>query len=48
MKRARRNFIAPGLMLLGGAFIVIGATRGEAYDVLMKAITVCLECIGIG
>jgi hypothetical protein len=30
------------------AFIVIGAAQSGYHDTLMKAITVCLECIGIG
>lgn len=29
-------------------FILIGIVREEHYEVLRKAITVCLECIGIG
>lgn len=36
--------------LLGIAVIsiIIGVMRMEHQDVLRKAITVCLECIGIG
>ncbi|MDD4295623.1 MAG: CD1871A family CXXC motif-containing protein [Ruminiclostridium sp.] len=30
------------------AFIIIGASQSGYHDTLMKAITVCLECIGIG
>jgi hypothetical protein len=32
----------------GAVFIVIGVSRGEAATVLMNAVRICLECIGIG
>jgi hypothetical protein len=36
------------LLFLGVVFLVVGISRGEAAAVLMKAINICLECIGIG
>ena len=35
-------------LLLGLAFLVYGASHGEAGVVLNKAIKLCLECVGIG
>lgn len=28
--------------------IVLGVMRGEARDVLIKAVKICTECIGLG
>lgn len=36
------------LLLCGVLLLTIGVMRGEAETILMKAIYVCLECIGIG
>lgn len=36
------------LLLTGTFFILCGAIRGEIAVVLMKAIKICLECVGIG
>jgi len=36
------------LLAAGVAMMVAGLMRGEAQEVLQKAILVCLECIGIG
>lgn len=40
----------PGVMLLalGLLWIGIGLIRSEQMVVVRKAITICLECIGIG
>jgi hypothetical protein len=36
------------LLLAGLACVGIGVLRGETAEVLRKAVTVCLECIGLG
>lgn len=41
--RARGAVLAVGILFLG-----IGISRGEPSVVLMKAVNICLECIGIG
>jgi hypothetical protein len=43
------RYIIPVLLLLVGvAFVVLGAGEGEAGAVLRKAVAICMECIGIG
>jgi hypothetical protein len=39
---------ALALLALAALFIVLGIARGEARTVLTKAVTICLECVGIG
>lgn len=39
----RAGFFLGGLALVG-----IGTARGEAWEVMEKAVRICLECIGIG
>jgi len=36
------------LLPLGIILVVIGIMQDDYYDVLIKAKTICLECIGIG
>ena len=36
------------LLLAAAVFIVLGALNGSLNDVLMKAINICTECIGLG
>ena len=38
------------VILLGAAvcFLVLGAINGGMRDVLIKAINICTECIGLG
>ncbi len=47
-----KKYITPVLrmLLLAAAvcFFIIGMNRGEQEITLMKAIFICLECIGIG
>jgi len=46
---ARNRYILPSAILAAGVVLaVLGIWRGEAGDVLQKAVAVCLECIGIG
>lgn len=39
----------PWLLLSAGAvLLVIGVASGQAEEVMRQAVTICLECIGIG
>lgn len=43
-----KALLQTGLILAGIAALALGIYRGEVQTVLMKAIYICLECIGIG
>lgn len=43
-----RSKLGQGLFLLGAVLMFVGIAREEALIVLDKAITICLQCIGIG
>ena len=43
-----RKRLRLGLLVLAVLFILIGIFNGSMKDVLIKAINVCSECIGLG
>lgn len=47
-KRKMTGFVQLGLGVVFMAALAAGLWRGEATDVLRKAIMICLECIGLG
>ena len=44
----RRNMPAWLLLAAAAVLILIGIQEGQPAQVLMKAIRVCMECVGIG
>lgn len=49
MSFLRRNLWACALLLTGAAFVGLGAWRGGGGNrAAAKAITICMECIGLG
>lgn len=36
------------VLLLGALFLMLGFARGEPYQVWLRAVQICLGCIGIG
>ncbi len=47
-KQGHINIIRSVLCALAILFIVLGVMNGGWYDVLVKAINICTECIGLG
>ena len=48
MTQRRIRLLQTALLAAGDLFIGIGVFRGEAEEVMIKAVNLCLECIGIG
>lgn len=48
MNEKTRRFLQWGILATALAFLAIGTGRGEPQMIWMKAVNVCLECIGIG
>lgn len=48
MTGKRLQFLRLGLLLLSAALMFGGIRNGEQETVLIKAVNICLECIGIG
>lgn len=48
MTAPKRRAVQIGLLALSAVFIAVGVARGEASVIFMKAVKLCLECIGIG
>ena len=47
-KMTKRACLLAGLFLVAAVFTVVGIVSGEPAVVLTKAVTICLECVGIG
>ena len=48
MTRGQQNTVRALLFAVSAAFILIGWCREEIQTVFIKAVNICLECIGIG
>ncbi len=44
----KRRIILIIMLVLSAALIAVGCIQGQPGSVMAKAVTVCLECIGIG
>jgi len=47
-RMSRESFIQITILAIGIVMMAVGLYRGEALEILRKAIFVCMECIGIG
>ena len=44
----RQNRLALAILVLGAVLTAVGVWRGEAETVFRKAVSICMECIGLG
>ena len=47
-KKGRLRIIRAAVMILALVFIIVGIVNGSMEDMLIKAINICTECIGLG
>ena len=43
-----RGAVQVSLVVLGLFFLVLGVVNGSVLDMLIKAISICTECVGLG
>lgn len=48
LRKSHGRVIPVAILGIGLALLTFGVVRGEAAVVFIKAIRICLECIGIG
>lgn len=48
MNLRRKNMLRVIMLMAAVLLIVLGITNGGLWDVLVKAINICTECIGLG
>ena len=48
MNETKINWIRRGMFLMATGFLCYGIIREEPLVVFVKAVNICLECIGIG
>ena len=46
--RNPENLPALGLLAAAALLIAVGIAAGQPDDVLVKAVRICMECVGIG
>ncbi|NLP06233.1 thioredoxin [Candidatus Fermentibacteria bacterium] len=48
MKAVPKRIVSVVLVAISAAMIVTGYLAGDPSIILRKAVTICLECIGVG
>ena len=48
MSEKKRRYVCAALIAVGICCLVLGVWREEYRVVFIKAVNICLECIGIG